>query len=331
MNIINNTQLSQINEVIENVRNNYEKKGKIQRFHEELGKLGDSDPNHWYGYEESYQFTLHHPELQLPEPNPIYIVPVGVEDTNEEIQARYPYRCICGTPMEKVAYMVHKINNNITVAVGRECVKKVLRPEDRNKRCVTCKELNKSKFSDCKGCRDFSIFRIKNGKYPKLNLNEIYDRDKKYFDQLYLLEKISLKQVNLTIKNHDKYLQDKNETQKIRDVNLKFTNVPITQFKMFEEIVISQDFLESKKLKRSEKNVHQKVNEVNDLCEDQKIFKLVKEKQIKDQKRDYIYDSMYPKEVIIGITSEGRNIMCSYAFFHFLEKIKLEHFQENIS
>lgn len=153
--------------------------GKPKRFLKTIKEYGDENTDNWYGFDtlllliSHYQKEFQEFNFEEPKPLSIYDVLPGVNEATELQIIKFPYRCICGEPMRNYSYIVHKflLDNDgkpIAIAVGRCCVKKMLKPEDRNKRCVICKKEYRGKYDNCKTC----MAKIEN----EINLVQIKDK-----------------------------------------------------------------------------------------------------------------------------------------------------------
>ncbi len=62
--------------------------------------------------------------------------------------------CICEHDIEKNCFIVSKLDSNIMLVVGSECIKKFLRPEDRGKKCFNCNAPHRNRTDNlCNECR----------------------------------------------------------------------------------------------------------------------------------------------------------------------------------
>lgn len=105
----------------------------------------------WWGYIDDERFKDHNPHTALPTPFSIHDTIFGeIFDLGDD--SSFSYRCICGHPYNKAAYISHKYIKNLHIAIGNECVKKCLNSKDRNKRCIDCGKLYRSGNKKCKEC-----------------------------------------------------------------------------------------------------------------------------------------------------------------------------------
>jgi hypothetical protein len=127
---------------------------KAERFQEFLKDNGSADSNDWWGYSDVRMFSAHHPDLPVPVPYLLdEILPGETEPLPRQHDCKFKYRCKCFQPFNEVCYMVCSKNNQ-AFAIGNVCLKKLLPAEQRNKRCLTCKELYRGKYANCADCRE---------------------------------------------------------------------------------------------------------------------------------------------------------------------------------
>lgn len=130
-----------------------------------LEYCGDPDPNNYWGYP-SEERALEY-EVKIP--------------------AHQEY-CICGHDVEKNCYIQHKVNKDLVLVVGIECIKKVMEKKNYLKRCIRCDKLYRGPYERCKECRENIIeangkinpeFIIIFGKYKGKSIEKLIE-DKGY-------------------------------------------------------------------------------------------------------------------------------------------------------
>lgn len=171
---------------------------KKEIFLQQLKIAGDDNTDNWWGYMNASQFEKHNPELELPEPLPYYLggeISSGIAQDADVVESGgesvYEHRCICTQPIQNIAYIVHKtMEPQVALAVGCCCVLKCLDPDDRNKKCVSCKEPYRGPYDDCASCRDIlgPRYVCTFGKHKGKKAIDIWNEDRSYVEYVWISE-----------------------------------------------------------------------------------------------------------------------------------------------